>query len=59
MKIKALNSILADPNYEGLFENAKRISNILKKSDKNLLYKFNKNLLRESSEKILYNAVKN
>ena len=57
MRIKALNSILADPNYEGLFENAKRISNILKKSDKNLLYKFNKNLLRESSEKILYNAV--
>ena len=57
IRLEALNSILEDPNYEGLFENAKRISNILKKSDKNLSYKLDKNLLRESSEKILYNAV--
>ena len=56
-KIQALESILENSNYEELFGNAKRVSNILKKSNLSLSSNIEENLLRESSEKILYNAI--
>jgi glycyl-tRNA synthetase beta chain len=56
-KIKIIKSILGNTDYDDLFANAKRVSNILKKSNENVSSKINKNLLRESSEKILYNAI--
>ena len=56
-KIQALESILESSNYEELFGNAKRVSNILKKSNLSLSSNIEENLLRESSEKILYNAI--
>ena len=56
-KIRVIDSILANPDYKELFANAKRVSNILKKSNLNLSLNVNKKLLRESSEKILYNAI--
>lgn len=58
-KIKALEDILENPNYKELFGNAKRVSNILKKSNLSLPSNIEENLLRESSEKILYNAINN
>ena len=57
-KIKALNSIVENNDYEQLFLNAKRVSNILKKSKIESQVSINENLLRESSEKILYNSFK-
>ena len=56
-KIQALESILVNPNFSELFANAKRVSNILKKSNSSLPLNFKENLLRESSEKILYNVI--
>ena len=56
-KIRVIDSILANSDYKELFANAKRVSNILKKSNLNLSLNVNKKLLRESSEKILYNAI--
>ena len=56
-KIKSIETILVNSDYHELFSNAKRISNILKKSNSNLSLNIKKNLLRESSEKILYNAI--
>ena len=56
-KIEAVKIIINNPSYKDLFSNAKRISNILKKSDVQVSSEINENLLRESSEKILYNAV--
>jgi len=58
-KVQALEIILENSNYEELFGNAKRVSNILKKSNLTLSSNIEENLLRESSEKILYNAINN
>ena len=57
-KIEAVNLVYLDKSYQGLFTNAKRVSNILKKSNQDFSSIINENLLRESSEKILYNSVK-
>jgi glycyl-tRNA synthetase beta chain len=56
-KIEAINTILADDDYQKMFNNAKRVANILKKSDLAPTRVVNENLLRESSEKILYNKI--
>ena len=56
-KIEALNNTVDDSDYQELFANAKRVANILKKSDLHLSLDINENLLRELSEKILYNAI--
>jgi len=56
-KIEAINTILADDDYQKMFNNAKRVANILKKSDLAPTRVINENLLRESSEKILYNKI--
>ena len=56
-KIKAINTILTNDDYQQLFSNAKRVSNILKKSNLALTGNIKENLLRESSEKILYNTI--
>ena len=56
-KIKAVNTILANNDYKELFENAKRVANLLKKSSIHLTSEIDENLLRESSEKILYNRI--
>lgn len=58
-KIEAVKITINNSNYKDLFSNAKRISNILKKSDIQVPDEINENLLRESSEKILYNAISN
>ena len=58
-KIEAVKIIINNPSYKDLFSNAKRISNILKKSDVQVSSEINENLLRESSEKMLYNAINN
>ena len=57
-KIEAVNLIYLNESYQGLFTNAKRVSNILKKSNQDFSSSINENLLRESSEKILYNSIK-
>ena len=56
-KIEAINTILANDDYQKMFNNAKRVANILKKSDLAPTRVVNENLLRESSEKILYNKI--
>ena len=56
-KIEAINTILANDDYQKMFNNAKRVANILKKSDLAPTRVINENLLRESSEKILYNKI--
>ena len=56
-KIEAINTILANDDYQKMFNNAKRVANILKKSDLVPTRVINENLLRESSEKILYNKI--
>ena len=56
-KINAISKIRNNQSYNELFSNAKRVSNILKKSDFKLPEKINKNLLKEFSEKELYNGV--
>ena len=56
-KIEAINNIVDDSDYLELIANAKRVANILKKSDLHLSSDINENLLRELSEKILYNAI--
>ena len=53
-----MSTFYLDKSYQGLFTNAKRVSNILKKSNQDFSSIINENLLRESSEKILYNSVK-
>ena len=57
-KITALDSILENKDYEQLFLNAKRVSNILKKSKVDSQVSIDKNLLKESSEKFLYSSFK-
>ena len=57
-KIEALNLVCLNESCQGLFTNAKRVSNILKKSNQDFTSSINENLLRESSEKILYNSIK-
>ena len=56
-KIEALSNIVDDSDYKELFANAKRVANILKKSDLDMSLDINENLLRELSEKILYNTI--
>ena len=56
-KIEAINAILANNDYKELFANAKRVANILKKSNVDLSSEIDENLLRESSEKLLYNTI--
>ena len=58
-KIEAVKIIINNPRFKDLFSNAKRISNILIKSDLKVPDEINENLLRESSEKMLYNAINN
>jgi len=58
-KIEAVKIIINNPSFKDLFSNAKRISNILIKSDLKVPDEINENLLRESSEKMLYNAINN
>ena len=57
-KITALDSIIENKDYEQLFLNAKRVSNILKKSKVDSQVSIDKNLLKESSEKFLYSSFK-
>ena len=57
-KITALASIIENKDYEQLFLNAKRVSNILKKSKVDSQVSIDKNLLKESSEKFLYSSFK-
>ena len=56
-KIEALNLVCLNESCQGLFTNAKRVSNILKKSNQDFTSSINENLLRESSGKILYNSI--
>jgi len=58
-KIEAINSILENHEYDELFSNAKRVTNILKKSSGILSVNIKENLLRESSEIILYDTINN
>ena len=57
-KITALDSIIENKDYEQLFLNAKRVSNILKKSKVDSQVSIDENLLKESSEKFLYSSFK-
>ena len=57
-KITALDSIIENKDYEQLFLNAKRVSNILKKSKVDSKVSIDENLLKESSEKFLYSSFK-
>ena len=57
-KIMALDSIIENDDYEQLFLNAKRVSNILKKSKVDSQVSIDENLLKESSEKFLYSSFK-
>ena len=57
-KITALDSIIENKDYEQLFLNAKRVSNILKKSKVDPQVSIDENLLKESSEKFLYSSFK-
>ena len=58
-KIEAIDSILENHEYDELFSNAKRVTNILKKSSGILSVNIKENLLRESSEIILYDTINN
>ena len=58
-KIEAIDSILENHEYDELFSNAKRVTNILKKSSGILSLNIKENLLRESSEIILYDTINN
>jgi len=58
-KIEAIDSILENHEYDELFSNAKRVTNILKKSSGVLSVNIKENLLRESSEIILYDTINN
>ena len=57
-KITALDSIIENKDYEQLFLNAKRVSNILKKSKVDPQVSIDEDLLKESSEKFLYSSFK-
>ena len=57
-KIEAVNSVSSNIDFKQLFSNAKRVSNILRKSNLDIHPSIDENLLRESSEKILYNNIK-
>ena len=56
-KVSTIHAALKNSDFIALFSNAKRISNILKKSKLKISHEIDENLLRESSEKILYNEV--
>ena len=58
-KIEAINTILENHEYDELFSNAKRVTNILKKSSGILSVDIKENLLREPSEIILYDTINN
>ena len=56
-KVISVDNVFGNSNFTDLFSNAKRVSNILKKSKSNFSPNIKENLLRESSEKILYNEI--
>ena len=56
-KVSTIHAALKNSDFIALFSNAKRISNILKKSKLKISHEIDEDLLRESSEKILYNEV--
>ena len=56
-KVSSVDNVLGNSNFTDLFSNAKRVSNILKKSKSDFSPNIRENLLRESSEKILYNEI--
>ena len=56
-KVSSVDNVLGSNNFTDLFSNAKRVSNILKKSNGDFSSNIQEKLLRESSEKILYNEI--
>ena len=52
-KVSTIHAALKNSDFIALFSNAKRISNILKKSKLKISHEIDEHLLRESSEKIL------